>query len=246
MYVCMYVWVYVLYVYIYIQRGSEIFLGIQGAYLRTSYVSFLCVCARVSCACARVCLCHPLSLYLTPHIPCVCFLCVCVCVCVSVCEIPYVSFLHAHHTTSANMARRPGDHSFRQSTDLRIASVSALQNIYVSLSIYLSIFYLNMDSMPVASALDDLCLSLSLSLYLLSIYLSIGIIAAVSALDAIMSPPPPLSHRCVLSLSHRCVLSHSHRCVLWAQLELRGISGCWHAWRKWQRQTRTRMCDRRG
>ena len=65
------------------------------------------------------------------------------------------------------MARRPGDHSFRQVTDLRIAAVSALlKKKYVSLSFYLSIFYLYINSMAVVSALDDIYVSLSLTFFI--------------------------------------------------------------------------------
>jgi hypothetical protein len=65
------------------------------------------------------------------------------------------------------MARRPGDHSFRQVTDLRIAAVSALQKKkYVSLSFYLSIFYLYINSMAVVRALDDIYVSLSLTFFI--------------------------------------------------------------------------------
>jgi len=150
----------------YIQRGSEIFLGIQGANLRTSHVSFLCVCVRARVR-MRACV------FMTsptsppyPHIPCVSF-CVCARACVSLCEIPYASFSPAHRTPSANMARRPGDHSFRQVTDLRIAAVSALQKKkYVSLSFYLSIFYLYINSMAVVRALDDIYVSLSLTFFI--------------------------------------------------------------------------------
>jgi hypothetical protein len=99
-YVCMYVCVCIIFIYIYSERFRNIF-GNPGCLPKDILCLFLvCVRARELRVCACVLVPSPKSLPY-PHIPCVCFLCVCVCVCVSVCEIPYVSFLHAHHTTSA-------------------------------------------------------------------------------------------------------------------------------------------------